>query len=54
MALGIAAAGCGPQKKFCPDSGDGVCPDPVDLDAGVKDTYEAPEQDMGSIFVPQG
>jgi hypothetical protein len=50
LALGLAASACGPQQRFCPDSGDGVCPVPVD--ATVKsDVMDAPPQDKGSIFV---
>jgi hypothetical protein len=49
LALGVTAAGCGPKQKFCADAGDGVCHAPVD--AGPKDTYEAPPMDMGSIYV---
>jgi hypothetical protein len=50
LALGLAASACGPQQRFCPDSGDGVCPMPVD--ATVKsDVMDAPPQDKGSIYV---
>jgi hypothetical protein len=37
VVVGITAASCGPQQKFCPDSGDGVCrpvPDAA-VDTGV-------------------
>jgi hypothetical protein len=49
LALGVAAAGCGPKQKFCADAGDGICREPID--AGPKDTYEAPPVDMGPIYV---
>jgi hypothetical protein len=55
FTLGIASVGCGPEKMFCPDSGNGVCP--IKVDAGApppSDASDAPPQDMGSIFVPQG
>jgi hypothetical protein len=49
IALGAAAVGCGPQNKFCPDAGDGICrPIP---EASATDTYEAPAMEMGSIFI---
>jgi hypothetical protein len=49
LALGAAAGGCGPQEKFCPDSGDGVCRPPPD--AHVSDVADTPPMEMGSIFV---
>jgi len=50
LAVGFALAlGCGPQNKFCPDSGDGICRAPVE--ASVPDIYEAPPMEMGSIYV---
>jgi hypothetical protein len=38
VALGAAAAGCGPKEKFCPDASDGVCVPPMDapvVDSGT-------------------
>jgi hypothetical protein len=50
LALGAAVMGCGPQKKFCADASDGVCPDVVD--AGPMEKHvDAPAEDMGSIYV---
>jgi len=49
LALGVAATGCGPKQKFCPDAGDGVCR-PI-FDAAPKDTYEAPPMEMGAIYI---
>jgi hypothetical protein len=53
FTLGIAAVGCGPDKKFCPDAAGGNCP--IIEDAAPKpDIMDAPEEDRGSVFVPQG
>jgi len=54
FVMGVVAAGCGPEKKFCPDSGNGVCPIQFDAGAPPSDARDAPEEDMGSIFVGQG
>jgi hypothetical protein len=54
FGMGVVAVGCGPEKKFCPDSGNGVCPIPVDASPPPSDVNDAPEEDMGSIFIPQG
>jgi hypothetical protein len=45
----IAAPGCGPQQKFCPDAGDGVCRPPPDapIDTGI----DAPVVEMGSMYI---
>jgi hypothetical protein len=52
LALGAAAVGCGPKEKFCTDTDDGVCTKPVD--AGQQsDAVDAPEMDMGSVFIGQ-
>jgi hypothetical protein len=53
LGMGVVAVGCGPEKKFCPDSGNGVCPIPVDAAPPPSDVSDAPEQDMGAIFVGQ-
>jgi hypothetical protein len=47
--VGLVVSSCGPQQKFCPDAGDGVCRPPPDapVDLGM----EAPPMEMGSIFV---
>ena len=50
LAMGFIAVGCGPQKKFCADASDGICPDVVDA-APKPDVMDAPEEDKGSIFV---
>ena len=54
LAMGIAAVGCGPEKKFCPDSGNGVCPIQEDAAPPKSDVPDAPEEDRGSVFVGQG
>jgi hypothetical protein len=54
FVLGVAAVGCGPEKKYCPDSGNGICPIQVDAAPPPSDVNDAPEEEMGSIFVPQG
>jgi hypothetical protein len=53
LALGLAATACGPQQKFCPDSGDnGVCPTPVDAPV-QSDVMDTAPQDKHSIFIGQ-
>jgi hypothetical protein len=57
IALGLAGVGftgllvssCGPQQKFCPDAGDGVCRPPPDapVDMGI----EAPPERDSSVFI---
>jgi hypothetical protein len=54
LALGVASIGCGPQKRFCPDSGNGVCPEQVDASPGPSDVADAPPKEMGSIFIEAG
>jgi len=54
FALGLAAAGCGPQKKFCPETKNGVCPEPMG-DASGESIYvnnDGPAEERGSIYVP--
>jgi hypothetical protein len=39
VAVGLAAASCGPKEKFCPNTSDGVCVPPMDasvVDMGVE------------------
>jgi hypothetical protein len=52
LAAGVAAAGCGPKQKFCPDTMDGVCPVIVDA-APTPDTMDAADEDAdsGAIFI---
>lgn len=51
LALGATALGCGPQQRFCADSGNnGVCPTPMDAPV-QSDVMDAPPKDMGSIYV---
>jgi hypothetical protein len=48
VAVGLAAASCGPKEKFCPNTSDGVCIPPMDasvVDLGV----EQPSQD--ALFI---
>jgi len=47
LALIYAATsiGCGPQQKFCPDSGDGVCRAPIEA---------APPAEMPEDMGPEG
>jgi len=40
LGVGLAASSCGPQQKFCPDSGDGVCRPPQE--ASPIDNAEPP------------
>lgn len=50
LALGAAAFGCGPQKKFCPEIPNGNCPVPIDSaveDAGM----DMAPKETGSITV---
>jgi hypothetical protein len=54
LVVGIVSIGCGPQKRFCPDSGNGVCPIVIDASPGTNDTMEAPPKEMGSIFIEAG
>jgi hypothetical protein len=49
VAMVFLASACGPQQKFCPDAGDGVCR-PVP-EAAVDMGIEAPPERDGSIFV---
>jgi hypothetical protein len=52
LALGLAASACGPQQRFCPDSGDdnGVCPTPID--APVKsDVMDTAPQEKTSTYI---
>jgi hypothetical protein len=50
--FGVTAVGCGPEKRFCPDSGNGVCPIQVDAAPPPSDVYDGPEEERGAIFVP--
>jgi hypothetical protein len=50
LALGLAASACGPQQRFCPDSGNGVCPMPYDAPV-QSDVMDTPPQEKGSIFI---
>jgi hypothetical protein len=52
--MGVVAVGCGPEKRYCPDSATGTCPIPVEAGPPPSDARDAPEEEMGSIFVPQG
>jgi hypothetical protein len=54
FSLGIAAVGCGPERRFCPDAANGNCPIIEDAGPPKPDVMDAPEEDKGSIFVPQG
>ena len=50
VAISVAAVGCGPKQKFCPDAGDGVCV--VPMDAPVVDLADAPsDAPQESIYV---
>ena len=53
LALGLAASACGPQQRFCPDSGNGVCPTPYDAPV-QSDVMDTAPQEKGSIFIGQG
>jgi hypothetical protein len=51
LATGALAAGCGPQKKFCPEIPNGVCPGP-EPDAGPPPPMDAATDDPGdAIFI---
>lgn len=51
--LGAAAvAGCGPQKKFCPEIPNGKCPIPEDAAAQDAPNMDASGEDRGSIYIP--
>ncbi|HET6281677.1 MAG TPA: hypothetical protein VFH73_11945 [Polyangia bacterium] len=41
-ASGVAAVGCGPQNKFCPNTPTGMCPPPYvpPDDAGAEDVHD--------------
>jgi len=52
LALGAAALGCGPQKKFCPQVPNGVCPETKDASGdSIYIMMDAPEEERGSIYV---
>jgi hypothetical protein len=53
IALGAVAVGCGPQKKFCPQSTNGVCPTPMDASGESIYIMDAQEEERGSIYVGQ-
>jgi len=50
LALGLAAAGCGPQQKFCVDASDYVCR-PIPDASPKSDVMDTAPQDMGSIYI---
>jgi hypothetical protein len=50
LALGAAAFGCGPQRKFCPDVPNGACPIPMDA-TPEEDAMDAAPKETGSIVV---
>jgi hypothetical protein len=50
LALGLAASACGPQQRFCPDSGNGVCPTPYDAPV-QSDVMDAPPQEKSSTYI---
>jgi hypothetical protein len=50
LALGAAAFGCGPQKKFCPEIPNGVCPTPMDS-AVPDDMMDAGSEDRGPVII---
>ena len=37
----ITPLACGPQQKFCPDAGDGVCREPQQRDSGTGTTGDS-------------
>lgn len=51
-ALGAGVAGCGPQKKFCPEIPNGKCPIPEDAAVDNAPMTDAAGEERGSIFVP--
>lgn len=52
-ALGAGVvAGCGPQKKFCPEIPNGKCPIPEDAAVPDAPNMDALGEDRGSIIVP--
>jgi hypothetical protein len=50
--MGVATVGCGPQKKYCPDASDGICPEPT-VDSGSNPPPDAGD-DRGSIYIEAG
>ena len=53
LVLGALAAGCGPQKKFCPQTSNGVCPEPMDASGeSIYVNNDGPVEERGSIYIP--
>jgi hypothetical protein len=50
LALGLAAPACGPQQRFCPDSGNGVCPAPYDAPV-QSDVMDTAPQEQHSVYI---
>ncbi|HTA20463.1 MAG TPA: hypothetical protein VK989_14325 [Polyangia bacterium] len=53
LALGLAASACGPQQRFCPDSGNGVCPTPYDAPV-QSDVMDTAPQEKSSTYIGAG
>jgi hypothetical protein len=52
LALGAAVLGCGPQKKFCPETPNGVCPETMDASGdSIYIMMDVAEEERGSIYV---